>query len=170
VTILTTFSTGSLNDLLIIVIIFMGFHALLHLGEMTQSNNEHKRSFKKLMLQHSLTITASAYSFTLLSHKADQFFEGSSIIVDSPHHCCCPHHPFFKYIMVRDAHFPFHPQLWLCSTGKVPTYSWVVQCMKAVLGVAVAGHSLQSRGATALAISSTPDNYIQARGCWSSES
>jgi len=50
ITILSTFSTSSLDDLLIIMIIFMGFHALLHLWEMTQSDNEHKQTFKKLML------------------------------------------------------------------------------------------------------------------------
>jgi len=54
--------------------------------------------------------------------------------------------------------------------GEVPTYSWVVQCMKAVLSTDVAGHSLQSGGAMALALSSTPDDHIQAQGWWYSDS
>src|SRR5882672_9404701 len=137
---------------------------------MTQSNNEHKWTFRKLSLLLSVVITSSTYSFTLPSHKADRFFVGSSILVESRHHNCCPYRPFLKYITARDLHFPFHPQLWLRSTGEVPTYSWLVQCMKLALGDDVAGHSLRSGGATALAIAGTPDDHIQARGHWSSNS
>jgi len=40
--------------------------------------------------------------------------------------------------------------------------------MRDALGDDVAGHSLRSGGATALALAGTPDDHIQARGRWSS--
>ena len=38
-----------------------------------------------------------------------------------------------------------------------------------MLGNDVAGHSLLSGGATALALDGIPDDHIQVRGCWSSD-
>jgi len=105
----------------------------------------------------------------LPSHKDNQFFEGSIILVEAQHHSPCPHSSFLKYIDVRDSHFLFHPQLWPCEDGQVPTNSWEVQQMKAALSDNVVGHSLWSGGMTALAISSTPDDHIQARVHWSSD-
>jgi len=72
------------------------------------------------------------------------------------------------YLAARDTRFPFHAQLWLRSMGEVPTYSWVVSKLKLVLSSNVAGHSLLSGGATALALAGTPDDHIQAHGRWSS--
>ena len=50
VTILATFSSGTLDDILIIAIILTGFCTFLHLGKMTQSDNKQKWAFRKLTL------------------------------------------------------------------------------------------------------------------------
>src|SRR5882724_13150213 len=69
--ILTSFSTELLDDLLFITIIFTGFHTLLRLGEMTQSDTVLKCTSKKLSLRHTVIISMGSYSFVLPSHKSD---------------------------------------------------------------------------------------------------
>jgi len=100
ITILNKFPICSLDDLVMIAIVFTGFHALLRLGEMTQPDNVEKRTFRKMSLRHSLVILASFYSFILPSHKADCFFEGRMVWIEGHQHSCCPLHPFLKYIAV----------------------------------------------------------------------
>jgi hypothetical protein len=163
-------NSNNLDDLLLVTITFTAFHALLRLGEVTQPDSLAKRSARKLSLRHTVNMTAAMFSFVLPSHKADRFFEGSSIVVEARDSRLCPLLPFRKYLSVRDARFPFHPHLWLRATGQPPTYSWVVGRLRDLLGADVAGHSMRSGGATALALAGVPDDHIQARGRWSSES
>ena len=166
--ILTTFASGELDDLLTTSIIFTGFHALMHLGELTLLDNDAKRSFLKTILHHTVIVTPSTFSFTLPSHKADRFFDGNTVLLETRLGTLCPVKPLIAYLAARDALYPLHPQLWLTSAGSPPTYSWIVRRLKSALGDDVAGHSLRSGGATALAIAGTPDDHIQARGRWSS--
>ncbi|KAF8583649.1 hypothetical protein K439DRAFT_1348229, partial [Ramaria rubella] len=51
----------------------------------------------------------------------------------------------------------------------LPTYSWFVCRLQSVLGSDVAGHSLCSGGATALALAGIANDTIQAMGRWASE-
>jgi len=161
-------TSNNLDDLVFNSIVFSLFHALLRLGETTQSDNPTKCSFRKVTLHHSVKLTPSTFSLVLPTHKADHFYEGSTILIESRTGCLCPHRPFVNYLTARDARFPLHAPLWLRSTGDVPTYSWVVSRLKHALGTDVAGHSLRSGGATTLALAGTPDDHIQAHGRWSS--
>jgi len=165
---LLTYDSSNLNDLLFLAIIFSSFHALLHLGESTQPDTPVKCSFHKVTLRHSVKLTPSSFSFVLPTHKADRFFESSTILIESWLGPLCPLQPFRKYLAVCDACFP-HVQLWLRSMGEVPTYSRVIHLLKSCLGTNITGHSLRSAGATALALAGTPDDHMQARGWWSSQ-
>ena len=60
-----------------------------------------------------------------------------------------------------------HAQLWIQSSGQVPTYSWVVNKMKNLWDADVGGNSLHSGGATALALAEMADDHIQACSHWS---
>jgi len=60
-----------------------------------------------------------------------------------------------------------HAQLWLQSSGQVPTYSWVINKMKNLWDADIGSHSLCSGGATMLALSGTTDDHIQAHSHWS---
>ncbi|KAF8591603.1 hypothetical protein K439DRAFT_1626974 [Ramaria rubella] len=51
----------------------------------------------------------------------------------------------------------------------MPTYSWFVSRLHAILDRDIGGHSIRSGGATALALAGVPDSVIQAMGRWSSE-
>jgi hypothetical protein len=111
---LTAFDTPSHDNFLFLSLLFMGFSALLRLGEMTISNSPAKRSSKKIPSCHTLSISPAQFSFQLPFHKADRFYQGSKIIVlakpDTPMDPLVFMH---RYISSRDSLFPFHPELWL---------------------------------------------------------
>ena len=102
-------------------------------------------------------------------HKANQFFAGSTIVLK--HHCgdLNPMISFSSYLRSCNHAFPHLPELWLHSSGEVPMCSWYINQLRAVLpSKDIAGHSLRSGGATALALTETPLQQIQSIGHWSS--
>ena len=103
------FTYGDLDDLLFTSIVFMGFHALMCLGKLTQPDSEAKCTFLKVFLHHMVVVTSSTFSFILPSHKADRFFEGNSIVIESRSGSPCPHKPFVSYLAAWDVCFPLHP-------------------------------------------------------------
>ena len=142
----------------------------MRVGEFTQPDSISRRSPTKLTLCHTCCLMLSNYSFTLLYHKGDRFFDSNTILVEQqPSTRTCPHTAFTKYIFARDTHFPLHLELWLTAAGNVLTYSWVVSCLKTSLGSDVGGHSIRSGGATALAVAGVPDHIIQLISRWSSD-
>ena len=80
-----------------------------------------------------------------------------------------PNRPFRKYLQSRDKLFPFHPQLWLCADGSVPTRGWFIRRLHQHFPSDVGGHSLRAGGATALAQAGIPPHIIQAIGRWASD-
>ena len=147
-----------------------GFFSLLRLGELTVPDSPDKRSSKKICQRLSLQVLPSRYSFLLPYHKADRFYEGNTVLIDTiPDNALDPLAPFRAYLDSRDHLFPLLPGLWLTAAGETPTYSWFVQRLQSVVGPQFAGHSLRSGGATDLAISGVSDDSIQVLGRWSSE-
>jgi hypothetical protein len=130
---------------------------------MTVPNNPLCRSSKKLVMQHSVKVFSDHFSFHLPFHKADRLYQGNVVIVR--------HYgdPGLTALPVVVAYFPLHPELWLTSSGVIPSYTWFVSCLQSVLGNHVTGHSLHSGGATALALAAVPDSMIQAAGHWTSD-
>ena len=113
---------------------------------------------------------SDSFSFHLPYHKGNRFFEGNVVMIHSlPHTNHCLVKCMVQYIALQDSKFPLLPELWLSSTGDVPTYSWVVLCLQSSLGRDVGSHSLCSGGAMALALASVSDNHIQMMGHWASE-
>jgi len=74
------------------------------------------------------------------------------------------------YLASRDCMFGLFPDLWLTSDKHVPSYLWFVTKLHSVLGSNIAGHSLRSGGAMALALEGVTDDHIQAARCWASDS
>ena len=103
-------------------------------------------------------------------HKADRFFEGSTVIFEKRTSILDPVHFFKVYLQSRDNRFPHLPELWLRSNGQVPTRTWFINRIRSLfLSNDIAGHSLRSGGATALALTGTPLHRIQSAGHWSSD-
>ncbi|KIJ32235.1 hypothetical protein M422DRAFT_104766, partial [Sphaerobolus stellatus SS14] len=150
------------EDFLFVAMLLTGFFGLLRLGELTFPNNVRKCSFKKLTMRHTLSLEETRFSFTLPFHKADRFYAGNTVMIESlPDSPLDPLSHLRAYLAQRDTRFPLLPALWLTSEGRPPTYSWFVSRLQRFLGNDVAGHSLRSGGATALALAGISDNAIQ---------
>ncbi|KIJ57299.1 hypothetical protein M422DRAFT_238894 [Sphaerobolus stellatus SS14] len=117
-----------------------------------------------------LRLEATRFTFILPYHKADRFYAGNTVIIEAlPGSPTDPLHHMCRYVSMRDASFPLLPALWITAQGQPPTYSWFVSRLQKLIGNDVAGHSLRSGGATALALAGVADNAIQAMGHWSSD-
>jgi hypothetical protein len=157
------------DDLLFVTLVLTGFYALMRLGELVMPDQLAKRSFRKIICRSSLKMDNTHYQFLLPAHKADRFFEGNTILIQSTTSAPDAVPIMQRYVQERDIRFPHHPQLFLRSDGTVPARAFFMQRIKEALAGDVGGHSMRSGGATALAIAGIPDNRIQAMGRWSSD-
>jgi hypothetical protein len=157
------------NDLLFFVILLVGFHALMRLGELVWPDKKALQDYRKVTKRDSVELLPEGFSFFLPGHKADRFFEGNRIILQRNASGDDPDIPFRKYLASRDRLFPFHPELWLRADGSIPTRSWFIRRLRQHFPSDVAGHSLRAGGATALAQAGIPPHIIQAIGRWASD-
>ncbi|KAI9056379.1 hypothetical protein FKP32DRAFT_1585757 [Trametes sanguinea] len=159
----------SFDDLLFLAILLTGFHALMRLGEFVWPDRRDLRTYRKLTLRTTVRLSPSSYEFTLPSHKADPFFEGSRVIVRASVTAPNPHHFFSEYLTQRDHRFPLRSELWLKHSGDIPTRAWFMSRMRKLFPRDVAGHSMRAGGATSLAAAGVPPATIQALGRWSTD-
>lgn len=162
-------SSTEYDDALFLAITFTAFFALMRLGELVAHDSKALRSTRKMSKRFPLTIKVDHYSFHLPMHKADRFYEGSTIVVPRRPDDVNPIPIFSHYTELRDARHRFHPLLWLREDGTVPTRSWYIARLRRHFPVDIAGHSLRSGGATMYALSGMPDDRIQALGRWASD-
>src|SRR5258708_11867148 len=106
-------------------------------------------------------------SLFLPMHKADHFFEGSTVVFEKRSSILDPVHFFKIYLQSRNQCYPHLPELWLCSDGRVPTRSWFINQIRLLFpSNNITGHSLHSGESTALALTGTPLHCIHsARRC-----
>jgi hypothetical protein len=149
--------------------VFTGFHALLRLGELTTPDMKASGDPRKLARRSTVVVTPSEYRFLLPAHKADRFFEGSTILVHELHRGPDPHAPFVAYLSSRDKLFRYYPQLWLRANGSVPSRGWFMRRLRSHFPPTIAGQSMCSGGATSLAENGALPHVIQAAGRWASE-
>lgn len=162
-------SSSSHDDLLFFVILLVGFHGLMRLGELVWPDKTSLQDYRKVTKRSSVELLPDGFSFFLPGHKADRFFEGNRILLQRNTRGDDPDSPFRKYLTSRDALFPFHPELWLRVDGSIPTRGWFIRHLRKHFPSDVAGHSLRAGGATALAQAGIPPHIIQAIGRWASD-
>ncbi|KAF5348949.1 hypothetical protein D9758_014209 [Tetrapyrgos nigripes] len=115
-------SSQSHDDFLFKAMVLTGFHGLLRLGEITDPSKKRLINRRKTMLRHSVNITdPNQYSFFLPGHKADRFFEGNLVVIQTTNRPSNPTPHFLSYLNSRDEQFPLRPELWIRSNSKVPT-------------------------------------------------
>ena len=161
--------SNSHNDLLFFVILLVGFHALMCLGELVWPDKKDLQDFRKVTTRDSVELLPKGFSFYLPGHKANRFFEGNKVIVQQTSSGNDLDEPFHKYLKSHDHLFPFHPQLWLQADGSVPTRGWFIHHLHQHFPADITGHSLHAGGATALAQAGIPPHIIQAIGRWASD-
>lgn len=158
------------EDRLFLAMLYSGFRGLLRLGEMTMPDNAQLRNPKKYTTRLSVEWLDDAYAFWLPSHKSDRQFEGARIVLKTIDGPLDPTATFKRYIHDCDTHFPFHPSLWVTKTGSVPTREWFLRRLRILCpNTKIAGQSLRSGGATALAEDGVRPEIIQAIGRWASD-
>lgn len=162
-------SASSYDDILFASVLLTGFYGLMRLGELVNPDSIANRSFRKIIKRHTTSVSDDHYKFLLPAHKADRLFEGNVVIIPTTKDTPDALTIFRQYLRLRDAAFPHHIPLFLRSNGEVPVRSWFITRLKTFFPDNVAGHSLRSGGATALAISGIPDSRIQALGRWTSD-
>ena len=158
----------SFNDALFCAILLTGFHGLLCLGELTWPDKKSLQDYYKVILRNSVHINPKSFQFLLPGHKADRFFEGSCIIIQSTELGDNAWVPFTHYLTLCDCLFPLCAEQWLKSDGTIPTRTWFLNLLHKHLPDNIGGQSLCAGGATTLAEASVPSHMIQAIGRWSS--
>jgi len=162
-------SSSTHDDLLFEAQLSSGFVGLLRLGEMTFPDKIGDRDYRKVTFRHSLQWLPHAFAFWLPSHKADIFFEGNCIIIKKAIGAPDPVPAMKKYVVSRDKFFPLHAELWLLANGSIPTRGWFIRRLRKYFASDVAGQSLRSGSATALAEAGAPPELIKGAGRWSSQ-
>jgi hypothetical protein len=161
--------TASYDDTLALALLLTGFHGLMRLGELTWPDSRNLQDYRKVILRNSLQIHPKSFQFTLPGHKADRFFEGSIVLIQSTDlddDACAP---FLRYLALRDRLFPLRAELWLKEDGTIPTRAWFLRFLRQHFPGHIGGQSLRAGGATALAEAGVPPHMIQPIGLWSSE-
>ncbi|KAL1698101.1 hypothetical protein EV121DRAFT_177908, partial [Schizophyllum commune] len=155
-------SSTSHDDSLFWAILLTGFHALMRLGELVSPDREALRDYRKIVRRSSVHITPSSFDFYLPGHKADRLFEGNRVLLERVDALDDPYTAFTRYLKSRDSLFPYHAELWLRADGTVPTRGWFMRRLRHHFPTSdVAGHSLRSGGATAMAEAGVPLHLIQ---------
>lgn len=147
-----------------------GFFALMQLGELTFPDTVKLRNWRKISKRSTVIVSQDQYQFHLPCHKADQFFEGNTIIVKQKQYCDInPLSIFTDYLSSRDLLHPLSSPLWIRKNGSVPTRHFFITCLRHYFEKDVAGQSMRAGGATSLAEHGLPPSLIQFMGCWSSD-
>ncbi|KAL1701186.1 hypothetical protein EV121DRAFT_173824, partial [Schizophyllum commune] len=149
------------DDMLFWSLLLTGFHGVMRLGELVAPDRVDLRDYRKIIRRSSVRVREHAFEFFLPGHKADRFFEGNHVVIPQMATGDDPLAPFQRYLASRDGLFPYHPELWLRASGQVPTRGWFIRRLRKHFNDNVAGHSLRSGGATALAEAGYPPHLIQ---------
>lgn len=112
------------------------------LMSMTWPDKKNLQDYCKVTKQSTVEILLKGFSFFLPGHKADRLFEGNHIILQKNASSDDPVVPFQKYLALQDAHFPFHPELWMHKDGSIPIHSWFIGHLHHHFPSDVSGHSL----------------------------
>ncbi|KAH7918236.1 hypothetical protein BV22DRAFT_1024919 [Leucogyrophana mollusca] len=156
------------DNLLWVVLLFMGFFGLLRLGELAWPNPCVLHDYNKLSLRSSATFGEDWFQFAVRDAKSNSRFEGDVIRIQRSALAPDPLSHFLSYLHAHDGRFPFHPHLWLRQNGSILTRSWFLGCLRSIFPTAISGHSMQAGGATSLAAAGVPPAQIQAIRRWSS--
>jgi hypothetical protein len=94
-------SSSSHDDLLFFVILVVGFHGLMRLGELVWPDKKSLQDYRKVTKRSSVELLPEGFSFFLPGHKADRFFEGNQIVLQRNASGDDPDTPFRKYLASR---------------------------------------------------------------------
>lgn len=159
------------EDLLFGVILLTGFFGVMRSGELLIPDRPNRDSYRKIIQRNSVVLDKLFYQFSLRYHKADRFYNGSTVTITEaslPSKCYLLSY-FETYLRRRDARFPDKNELFLRSNGDSPNRRWFITRLNEQCGSIYSGHSLRSGGATYYASINVDRPTIQDLGRWSSD-
>ncbi|KAF7966215.1 hypothetical protein HWV62_39668 [Athelia sp. TMB] len=116
----TYVNSTSHDNLLFFTILLVGFFGLMRLGELVTPDRVKLQDPRKISMQHTVEILPNGFSFLLLGHKADHFFEGNRVVIQETTDSDDPVGPFKKYLASRDSLFPHHGNYGYAQMGLSP--------------------------------------------------
>ncbi|EJD46507.1 hypothetical protein AURDEDRAFT_164334 [Auricularia subglabra TFB-10046 SS5] len=163
------------DDALFLAILFVGFNALMHLGELVWPDSEALCEYRKCVSFSSFAWRGpddndgiDQFSFTLPGHKGNRVFDGETVIVTGRTGAANALPVMCSYLNMRQSNAAtrLHPALFVRADGSVPRRSWFINYLKANFASDIRGHSIRSGGATDLAIrgKGTPEAKATAPG------
>jgi len=102
--------SSSYDNSLFFTLLLTGFHGLMRLGEITWPDKTNLQDYRKVIMRNSVHIDPKSFQFVLPGHKADCFFEGSLVIIQSTDLANDPYQPFISYLSQCNHRFPLRPQ------------------------------------------------------------
>ena len=151
----------------------MAYHGLLWLGELVIPDDQSKLQYQKLIPQRTVKFCTDSslkgYQFQLPTHKADQHYYGSTVLIQAHTPEIDPLLIFQKYIQQHDSLFPSILVLWVWKNRLSPSWLWFLHRLWCFFPPNISGHSFWARGATRLASVGVAEEQIQALGHWSSD-
>jgi hypothetical protein len=130
------------DNILFVTMLLTGFFTLLCLGVMTYLDDTSLHDPHKVTTHASIKVEGDIFQFFLLSHKADQFFEGNLVMVCGNSAIANPLSAFISYLATRDHCFPYNSALWLMSRGQVPTRAFFMCHLQCFFDKDIMGHSM----------------------------
>lgn len=71
------------NDLLFIAMLLTGFFASMRLGELTLPDDPSIHDLRKVTRRSTVVLQPDQFEFHLPAHKADRYFEGNGVIIQT---------------------------------------------------------------------------------------
>lgn len=164
---LTTFS--SYDDLLFAAMLTVGFFCCGRLGEIVDPDNAKFLNPKKRLRRESTTCSATVFRSYLSYAKNDPLYNGAYYFFVAE-----ATRPLFllvvrRYLDSRDDAYGREGDLFVRSTGKVPTRSWFLRRLRRAFGKGFGGHSLRPAGITYYVLRGMQDGAAMRQGRWKSE-
>lgn len=162
---------GLYDDFLFWTIVLVGVQGLFRLGELVWPDAKDEQSWRKVMKRVETKSTEEGFTLKLPYMKNDRFFGGSQVTLP-PNSCLMGFNPVLalkRYLLLRDATHGDHLALFIRKNGSIPTRSWFVKRLQAILGKDYAGHSLRAGGATLMAENGFSAVEIMKAGRWRGE-
>ena len=164
---------ATFDDVLFAFMVVVGFGGLLRLAEMTRPDKVAHRDPRKWPARSSVALKrGAAFSFQLPYHKADRFYEGSSVVIIRENST-----PDFNFVDTcelflrrRDetlAGGSSSPFLFARADGQPPSRSFFVQRLSRI-DPALRPHGLRAGGTTFLASRGVRPDVIMRLGRWTS--
>ncbi|KAJ8591095.1 hypothetical protein M405DRAFT_694025, partial [Rhizopogon salebrosus TDB-379] len=156
-------TSADYDDWLFAALLVTGFKTLQRLGELVWPDVGRHQSYRSVCMRHTVSISTSQARYVLPHQKNHSLGTGHDVLImGEPGAQVDPLGCFKSYLERRDALFVWRAELWLTSSGGIPTRAWFMKRLRHFFpDPSISGHSMRAGGATALAASGVAPDLIR---------